>query len=75
MFNIRNVGLYIYRDDFTVIRAWALVKSNFPCNNLANTRQKHNKNDIKGMEPPLQLIYLLVSRAMGIISRVNSLVS
>jgi hypothetical protein len=50
------------------------VKSNLPCN-LANTRQKHNKNDIKGMDPPLQLIYLLVSRAMGIISRVNSLVS
>ncbi len=42
--------------------------------NLANTK-KHNENDIKGMEPPLQLIYLLVSRAMGIISRVNSLVS
>ena len=64
----------IYRDDFAVIRAWALVNSNLPCN-LVNTQQKHIKNDIKGMEPPLQLIYLLVSRAMGIISRVNSLVS
>lgn len=74
MFKNRNVDRYIYRDDFTVIRVWALVKSNLPLN-LVYTLQKHNESDIKGMELPLQLIYLLVSRAMGIISRVNSLVS